>query len=54
MFLYILPLLTKLHADLRQRLVYFIQCFIVVSKNVDLETPISISSQSEVDRDYNI
>ena len=36
------PLLTKLHADLRQVLVSFVKCFIVGSNCVDLEIPLFI------------
>ena len=38
------PLLTKLRAALRPMLVYFIKCFVVGSKTIELETPFSISS----------
>ena len=48
------PLLTKLCAALHQRLVSFIKCFIVGSKTTDLETPLSVSSQSEVYGDSDI
>ena len=48
------PLLTKLRAALRPRLVYLIKCFIVGSNTIDLEKILSISSQSEVDGYSNI
>ena len=48
------PLLTKLRSDMLSSFVSFIECFIVGSKLVDLETPVLISLSSEIYGDSNV